>query len=71
MFSYSEFKNIIQLIKVNLPIVDFADVNKNTKKFCVVRHDIEFSVDRALTMARMEHDDLGVHSISVLIHEHE
>ena len=62
MFSYSEFKNIIQLIKVNLPIVDFADVNKNTKKFCVVRHDIEFSVDRALKMARVEADELGISS---------
>ena len=62
MFSYSEFKNIIQLIKVNLPIVDFADVNKNTKKFCVVRHDIEFSIDRALKMARIEADELGISS---------
>jgi hypothetical protein len=31
-------------------------------KFCVLRHDIEFSVDRALAMARMEANDLGVKS---------
>ena len=28
MFNYSEFKNIINLIKVNLPIVDFSEVNE-------------------------------------------
>jgi len=62
MFSYSEFKNIINLIKVNLPIVDFSEVNEQTKSFCVIRHDIEFSVDRALRMARIEADDLGITS---------
>ncbi len=60
MFSYNEFKNIINLIKVYLPIVDFADVNGDTTSFCVLRHDIEFSVDRALKMARIEADELGV-----------
>jgi hypothetical protein len=40
-----EFKNIINLVKVYLPIVDFSDViNYNPKIFCVVRHDIEFSI---------------------------
>ena len=62
MFSYSEFKNIINLIKINLPIIDFADVTSRTKSFCVVRHDIEFSVDRALEMARIEADELGISS---------
>jgi|TARA_R110002167_G_scaffold247642_3_gene453267 hypothetical protein len=62
MFSYSEFKNIINLIKINLPIIDFADVTSRTKSFCVVRHDIEFAVDRALEMARIEADELGISS---------
>ena len=60
MFSYNEFKNIINLIKVYLPIVDFADVTGDTTSFCVLRHDIEFSIDRALKMARIEADELGV-----------
>ena len=60
MFNYSEFKNIINLINVNLPIVDFSELNEKTKSFCVIRHDIEFSVDRALRMARIEADELGV-----------
>ena len=63
MFSYSEFKNIINLVKVYLPIVDFSDViNYNPKIFCVVRHDIEFSIDRALQMARIETEELGITS---------
>jgi hypothetical protein len=62
MFSYSEFKNIINLIKINLPIIDFADVTSRTESFCVIRHDIEFSVDRALEMARIEANDLGISS---------
>ena len=62
MFSYSEYKNIITLVKQHLPIVDFSGViNYNPKIFCILRHDIEFSVDRALKMARLE-IDLGVTS---------
>ena len=62
MFSYSEYRNIITLVKHNLPIMDFSEVNDEFDSFCVLRHDIEFSVDKALEMVRIEHDDLGVHS---------
>lgn len=62
MFSYAEYRNIITLVKQNLPIMDFSEVNDETNSFCVLRHDIEFSIDRALEMARIEHEDLNVHS---------
>ena len=62
MFSYSEYRNIITLVKHNLPIMDFSEVTDEVDSFCVLRHDIEFSIDRALEMARIEHDELGVHS---------
>jgi hypothetical protein len=62
MFSYAEYRNIITLVKQNLPILDFSEVDEKTNSFCVLRHDIEFSIDRALEMARIEHDDLGIHS---------
>ena len=68
MFSYNEYKNIITLIKDNLPIIDFSEVqtvNRDfkfaTDKFCVLRHDIEFSVDRAYELAKVE-KELGVTS---------
>ena len=61
MFSYNEYKNIIRLIRSHLPIVDFSDVNETTDKFCVLRHDIEFSIDRAYELAKVE-NELGVTS---------
>ena len=61
MFSYNEYINIIDVIKKNLPIRDFSDIKENTKKFCVLRHDIEFSVDRALKFAILE-NEIGVNS---------
>ena len=61
MFSYNEYKNVIKLVNSHLPIVDFADVTDKTDKFCVLRHDIEFSIDRAYELAKVE-KDLGVTS---------
>ena len=59
-FSYEQYVSIISMIKGKLPIVDFNDVlETNLDKFCVLRHDIEFSVDRALKLAKVEHS-LGV-----------
>ena len=53
-FSYIEYRNIITLIKEHLPMHDFADVLQfNLSRFCVLRHDIEFSIDRAITLARL------------------
>ena len=59
MFSYNEFKNLIGIVKQNLPIVDYKDVKDNTEKFCILRHDIEFSIDRAYKLAKIE-NELGV-----------
>ena len=54
MFSYNEYKNIINLVREHIPIVDFSEVDEKTKKFCVLRHDIEFSIDRAYKLAQIE-----------------
>ena len=54
MFTYNEYKNIINLIKTHLPIKDFSEITDKTKKFCVLRHDIEFSIDRAYELAKIE-----------------
>ena len=59
MFSYNEYRNLISLVKEYLPIMDFAEVTDETKKFCVLRHDIEFSIDRAYELAKIE-SELGV-----------
>jgi len=61
MFSYNEYRNLIKIISGNLPILDFKEVKKDTEKFCVLRHDIEFSIDRAHKIAKIE-NQLGVSS---------
>ena len=61
MFSYNEYRNIISLIINNLPIKDFSDITEKTKRFCTLRHDIEFSIDRALKLAIIE-NEIGIKS---------
>ena len=58
-FSYNEYRNIIKLIQQFLPIMDFADITPKTEEFCVIRHDIEFSIDRAAKLAEIE-KQLGI-----------
>jgi hypothetical protein len=56
-FSYDEYKEIISLIQEYLPIVDFNDViDNNLDKYCVIRHDVEYSLDRALQLAKLENE---------------
>ena len=54
-FSYDEYKEIISLIQEHLPIVSFNDViDNNLEEYCVIRHDVEYSLDRALKLAQLE-----------------
>ena len=54
-FSYAEYRNIITMVSQNLPIKDYKDVLRyNLTRFCILRHDVEFSIDRALKLARLE-----------------
>ena len=58
-FSYKEYGEIISSILKYLPILDYNEVTDLTEKFCVIRHDVEFSVDRAYDLALYEHS-LGI-----------
>ena len=58
-FSYNEYTSIINWVKSKYPIMGFEDINPNISKFCVIRHDVEFSVDRSLQLAQLEHE-LGI-----------
>jgi hypothetical protein len=42
----------------------FDDVKSNTSKYCVIRHDVEFSVERAHQLAKVEME-LGISSTYV------
>ena len=53
-FSYNEYTQIIKSIKAKLPILDYSEINDQTEEYCVIRHDIEFSLERALSIAKLE-----------------
>lgn len=61
-FSYEEYSFIINNIKQHIPLLDYAELTTNTNKFCIIRHDVEFSVDRAFNLAKIEHENLNINS---------
>lgn len=61
-FSYKFYIELIKAFTVALPLRDFADVKENTERYFLLRHDVEFSIEKAYELARIEHDLLGVHS---------
>lgn len=58
-FSYEEYEFIINWINCNYTINKFTDISDQSDNFCVIRHDVEFSVDRALQLAILE-NKLGI-----------
>lgn len=61
-FSYDEYNIILNRVREKLPIVDYAEViRENLDEYCVVRHDIEFSLERAYQLALVE-QKIGVQS---------
>lgn len=54
-FSYEEYRKIVDIVRKNSNIVDYRDIlNNNLDKFCIFRHDVEFSIQRALDLAKLE-----------------
>ena len=64
MFSYDRYKQIVKHLSVtlDLPIKDYTDISKETDRFLLVRHDVEYSPQRALRLARFEHEHLSLKS---------
>lgn len=60
-FSYKEYKHIINSLKNNYEIMDYTDVTDKTESFAIIRHDVEFSPQRALRMAEID-NELGIKS---------
>ena len=51
-FSFDEYREILKLY---LPILkDFQDIDHSTTDFCLLRHDVEFSLERALEIAKID-----------------
>ena len=59
-FSYEHYLQLIQRIKATIPLVDFASIRPEEQCFFILRHDVEFSVEKAYELAKLEHDKLGI-----------
>ena len=53
MFSYQDYRNIIQVVKESNRNATFHDARERDE-FVIMRHDVEFSVDRAYQLAQIE-----------------
>ena len=53
-FSYSEYRRILEHFQFT--IKDFQDIDRSTSEFCILRHDVEFSIERALKMAKIDNE---------------
>ncbi len=53
-FSYDNYSEIINQISGHLPIKSFNEIDNRTSRFLIIRHDVEFSVNRAYEMALIE-----------------
>lgn len=61
-FTFKEYDIIIKKISENFSIINHLDLYYNFDKFCndnkrylILRHDVDFSVDRALKLAKIEY----------------
>jgi hypothetical protein len=52
MFCYKEYSKIIK--KYLGTYKDFTEITNHNKKFTILRHDVEFSIERALIMAKID-----------------
>ena len=60
-FSHKEYIHILDWVKNNYNIMKFSDVTPSTDSFCVIRHDVEYSIYRAYQLAKVEQNE-GVKS---------
>jgi hypothetical protein len=61
-FSYEAYIQLINQIKRQIPLVDFAKIKPTDNQFFILRHDVEFSVEKAYELALIEQDSLGIRS---------
>lgn len=53
MFSFDDYKEIVRIVKSTGLYTDYAHAI-NRDKFVIMRHDVEYSVDRAYALAKVE-----------------
>ncbi len=59
-FTFKEYENLINLLRDNgYHIVQYSDCYNSEDRLVILRHDVDLSVEKALSFAKLEHD-LGV-----------
>jgi len=63
-FSYKEYGKIISYLTtgVDLPVTDYSSIDEASSRFLILRHDVEYSPERALKLAEFECRNLNVRS---------
>ena len=56
-FSYRKYVEIVSSLRKSRDLIDYSDVSANTRGFLIIRHDIEYSMARALSLAKIENDN--------------
>lgn len=59
LFSYDKYIAIVTALTQFVPLLDLEEVSEKTGRFCI-RHNIEFSVERAHTLTKLEEERLDV-----------
>ena len=59
-FSYAEYKSIINYYLNELKITKLHKIKQKNKSFFFIRHDVEFSILRALQLAKFEKEHLQI-----------
>jgi len=54
IFSFDNYRIILSAIKQAGSLLDYSDISVNTQQFIILRHDVEFSPKRALSLAEVE-----------------
>ena len=67
MFSYADYKEIIRIIKESGRACNFRQAQEKDK-FIIMRHDVEFSVDRAFALSKLE---LSKKNMDIIKYMHE
>lgn len=61
-FSFLEYQRIIERLRKTTTIIDYAEVSPELDEYCVIRHDVEFTVERAFELAQFESEELNLTS---------
>ncbi len=61
-FSFAEYQEIIERLRKTTTIIDYSEVSSDLEEYCVIRHDVEFSLERAYNLALYEKKQLDLTS---------